>query len=93
MDGTAFLFGTDANSIAPRDSLVFWKALPLKGFFGPTFRLADQVVVPSTASQQSATLPWHTGDHITLTPYSVDNDWWKEQSLAVRRGDVRQSWG
>jgi glycosyltransferase involved in cell wall biosynthesis len=30
---------------------------------------------------------------ITLTPYSVDNDWWKEESLRVDRVAVRCTWG
>jgi len=29
---------------------------------------------------------------ITLTPYSVDNEWWKEQSSRVDRAAVRRSW-
>jgi glycosyltransferase involved in cell wall biosynthesis len=32
-------------------------------------------------------------DRITLTPYCVDNDWWKEQSARVDRAAVRHSWG
>jgi glycosyltransferase involved in cell wall biosynthesis len=32
-------------------------------------------------------------DRITLTPYSVDNDWWKEQSSRIDRASVRGSWG
>src|SRR5208283_3098185 len=31
--------------------------------------------------------------HITLTRYSVDNDWWEEQSSQVDRAAVRRSWG
>lgn len=92
MGGTAFLFGTDANSIAPRDSRS-WKALVKRLLWPHLFALADQVVVPSTASRNLLRSLGIPADHITLTPYSVDNDWWKEQSLAVRRGDVRQSWG
>jgi glycosyltransferase involved in cell wall biosynthesis len=30
---------------------------------------------------------------VTLTPYSVDNDWWMAQSRQVDRAAVRASWG
>jgi glycosyltransferase involved in cell wall biosynthesis len=32
------------------------------------------------------------GDRVTLTPYSVDNDWWIQQSAQVDRSAVRASW-
>jgi len=31
-------------------------------------------------------------DRLTLTPYSVDNDWWVAQSQQVDRNSVRASW-
>jgi hypothetical protein len=43
----AFLFGADATSLTPRDGRN-WK-IPIKRFFWPhLFRLADQVLVPSS---------------------------------------------
>jgi glycosyltransferase involved in cell wall biosynthesis len=30
---------------------------------------------------------------VTLTPYSVDNDWWIEKASEVNRAVVRESWG
>jgi glycosyltransferase involved in cell wall biosynthesis len=32
-------------------------------------------------------------DRLTLTPYSIDNDWWVTQSQQVDRTSVRASWG
>ena len=90
--GTAFLFGTDANSLEPRDSHS-WK-IPVKKFLWPhLYSLADQVVVPSTASYNLLRSLGIPEDRITLTPYSVDNDWWKEQSSRVDRAVVRRTWG
>jgi glycosyltransferase involved in cell wall biosynthesis len=90
--GSAFLFGTDANSLAPRDSRS-WKIF-VKQFLWPRlYSLADQVVVPSTASYNLMRSLGIAEDRITLTPYAVDNDWWKEQSLRVDRMAVRSSWG
>jgi len=90
--GTAFLFGTDANSLAPRDSRS-WKVIAKKLFWPRLYSLADQVVVPSTASYDLMRTLGISEARITLTPYSVDNDWWKEHSLRVDRAAVRRSWG
>ena len=45
----AFLFGTDANTLTPRDSRP-WKILPKKLIWPRLFSLADQVVVPSAGT-------------------------------------------
>lgn len=92
ISGTAFLFGTDATGLFPRDGNK-WKVLPKKLFWPVLFRLADQVIVPSSGSRDlmySLGLP---RDAVTLTPYSVDNDWWMEQSAKVERAAVRARWG
>jgi glycosyltransferase involved in cell wall biosynthesis len=90
--GTAFLFGTDANSLAPRDSRS-WKIFVKKFLWPRLYSLADQVVVPSTASYNLMRSLGVSEGRITLTPYSVDNDWWKEQSSRIDRAAVRRSWG
>jgi glycosyltransferase involved in cell wall biosynthesis len=92
MAGAAFLFGTDANTLAPRDSQS-WKILAKKILWPRLYALADQVVVPSTAAFQLLHSLGIPQDHITLTPYAVDNDWWKQQSSRVDRAAVRRSWG
>jgi len=88
---TAFLFGTDTTTLAPRDARA-WK-IPLKKIFWPyLFGLADQVIVPSSGSaglMRSLGLP---DDRVTLTPYVVDNGWWTAESERVDRAAVRASW-
>lgn len=85
------LFGTDAHELAPRDGKN-WK-LGVKRWLWPRlFRLADVVIAPSSgtvALMRSLGIP---EDRVVLTPYSVDNRWWMEQSDKVDRGVVRESW-
>jgi glycosyltransferase involved in cell wall biosynthesis len=88
----AFLFGTDASSLIPRDGSR-WKTHLKKLFWPYLFSLADQVIVPSSDTRDlmySLGLP---RDRVTLTPYSVDNDWWIERSKSVDTKAVRATWG
>jgi len=87
-----FLFGTDATSLAARDGRP-WKILFKKLFWPQLFRLADQVIVPSSGSRKLMLALGLSGDSVTLTPYCVENDWWIEQSKKVNRSAVRASWG
>jgi hypothetical protein len=48
---TAFLFGTDTTTLAPRDGRP-WKAVSKKILWPRLFRLADQVIVPSSGHAQ-----------------------------------------
>jgi glycosyltransferase involved in cell wall biosynthesis len=88
---TAFLFGTDTTTLTPLDGRM-WKR-PVKRLFWPfLFRMADQVIVPSSGSvalMRSLGLPV---ERISLTPYVVDNDWWLAESARVDRRAVRASW-
>src|SRR6266850_5850937 len=90
--GTAFLFGTDAHSLAPRDGKT-WKIWFKKAFWPFLFRQADQVIVPSTGTLEMLKSLGISAGKITLTPYAVDNDWWKTESLKVNRSAVRAEWG
>ncbi len=88
---TAFLFGTDATTLTPRDGRR-WKRAVKKILWPRLFRLADQVMVPSSGARDlmvSLDLP---AERVTLTPYSVDNDWWMRQSAGVDRAAVRAGW-
>jgi glycosyltransferase involved in cell wall biosynthesis len=90
--GAAFLFGTDAHSLAPRDGKV-WKVAFKKVFWPFLFRQADQVIVPSTgtfAMVKSLGIP---AERITLTPYAVDNDWWKAEAALIDRDAARGNLG
>jgi glycosyltransferase involved in cell wall biosynthesis len=89
---TAFLFGTDTNTLAPRDGRR-WKSTVKKILWPRLFRLADQVIVPSSGARDLIASLGLPAERITLTPYSVDNDWWIRQSAAVDRDSVREGWG
>jgi glycosyltransferase involved in cell wall biosynthesis len=92
LSGARFLFGTDATTIFPRDGPP-WKARVKKILWPRLFRIADQVIVPSTPARDlmfSLRLP---AASVTVIPCAVDNDWWMEQSAAVDRDAVRAQWG
>jgi glycosyltransferase involved in cell wall biosynthesis len=89
---TAFIFGTDTNTLAPRDGRS-WKSTVKKILWPRLFRLADQVIVPSSGARDLMVSLGLPRERVTLTPYSVDNDWWMRQSAAVDRSAVRASWG
>jgi glycosyltransferase involved in cell wall biosynthesis len=88
----AFLFGTDTNTLAPRDGRK-WKSTVKKILWPRLFRLADQVIVPSSGARDLMLTLGLSAARVTLTPYSVDNDWWMRQSAAVDRDSVRAGWG
>jgi glycosyltransferase involved in cell wall biosynthesis len=89
---TAFLFGTDASSLAPRSG-ASWKLNFKKAFWPWLYSLADQVLVPSSATRDLMLSLRVPPDRITLTPYSVDNDWWIAQSQRADRHAARAGWG
>jgi glycosyltransferase involved in cell wall biosynthesis len=88
----AFLFGTDTNTLAPRDGRR-WKSTVKKILWPRLFRLADQVIVPSSGTRDLIVSLGLPAERVTLTPYSVDNDWWMRQSAAVDRSAARAAWG
>lgn len=92
LSGAAFLFGTDAATLSPRDGRP-WKALVKKWVWPLLFRLADQILVPSAASVEMMRSMGLRDAHISLTPFAVDNDWWTAQAATVDRAAARSSWG
>ena len=90
--GSAFIFGTDASSLEPRDGRM-WKVAFKKIMWPRLFGLADQVIVPSTASEEVMKSLGIPAERITMTPYSVDNDWWMAQAAKVDRDDERAKLG
>jgi glycosyltransferase involved in cell wall biosynthesis len=89
---TAFLFGTDATVLTPRDGRA-WKTALKKILWPGLFRLADQVIVPSSGSRDLMLSLGISADRVTLTRYCVDNDWWMQQSSQVDRDAARDAWG
>jgi glycosyltransferase involved in cell wall biosynthesis len=88
---TAFVFGTDASRLASRDGRR-WKSAVKKILWPRLFRLADQVIVPSSGARDLMVSLGLPAERVTLTPYSVDNDWWIRQSATVDRSGVRACW-
>jgi glycosyltransferase involved in cell wall biosynthesis len=91
LSGSAFLFGTDASSLAPRDAST-WKVQLKKKCWPHLFRLANQVFVPSTPTFELMQGLGIDKDRITLTPFVVDNDWWTARAKEVEREKIRDSW-
>lgn len=89
---TAFLFGTDAVTLMPREGSK-WKGAVKKLLWPRLFRLADQVIVPSSGTRDLMASLGIPAERITLTPYSVDNDWWMRQAARADRAAVRATWG
>lgn len=92
VSGTAFIFGTDTTTLTPLDGRM-WKRRVKRLAWPFLFRLADQVIVPSSGGQELMRSLGLPDERVTLTPYVVDNDWWLAQSARVDRNAVRASWG
>jgi glycosyltransferase involved in cell wall biosynthesis len=92
LSGAAFLFGTDSTTLTSRGGLT-WKRIVKRILWPFLFRLADQVIVPSSGSRELMCKLGLPDDRVTLTPYVVDNDWWMSASADVDRDAVRRSWG
>jgi glycosyltransferase involved in cell wall biosynthesis len=88
----AFLFGTDSTTLTSRGGGV-WKRMVKRILWPFLFRLADQVIVPSSGGRQLMRKLGLPDSRVTLTPYVVDNDWWLSESTGVDRDAVRASWG
>jgi glycosyltransferase involved in cell wall biosynthesis len=89
---SAFIFGTDASSLAPRDSSN-WKAGLKKRLWPRLFRLADQVVVSSSGGVELMLSLGIPADRITLIPFVVDNEWWSTEAARTNRMTIRKGWG
>jgi glycosyltransferase involved in cell wall biosynthesis len=88
---TKVLFGTDAHELRPRSGRM-WKAWVKRAVWPGLFRLADEVIVPSSGSVQLMRQLGIPAGRITLTPYVVNNPWWREQAGRADREAVRRSW-
>lgn len=86
------LFGTDATSLKPRDGKK-WKLVIKKYLLPVIFGLADAIVIPSEAGRQFMRQLGIPQSRVFLTPFAVDNRWWKERAMQADRSFVRQSWG
>lgn len=89
---SAFLFGTDTTTLRPRDASR-WKAPVKRAFWPLLYRLATQVVAPSSGTRALMLSLGIPDERISMVPNVVDNDWWTAQSDRVDRAAVRASWG
>lgn len=90
--GAAFLFGTDATTLEPRDGKS-WKKWMKKILWPRLFGMADQVIVPSSGTRDLMRALGIAEEKITLTPYSVDNDWWMAEAAKADREAERRKFG
>ncbi|MBS1840394.1 MAG: glycosyltransferase family 4 protein [Acidobacteria bacterium] len=88
----AFLFGTDSTTLAPRDGKT-WKKWVKRIVWPWIFGLADQVIVPSSGTRDLMLSLGIAEERVTLTPYSVDNDWWIAEAAKVDREAERSKLG
>ena len=89
--GIPLLFGTDATGLAPRVGSGLKariKQLVLPRIFG----MADTVIAPSAATRDYVNSLGIPLDQIALTPFVVDNDWWRSRAATADRGAVRKRW-
>jgi glycosyltransferase involved in cell wall biosynthesis len=85
------IFGTDATSLRPRDGRN-WKIAVKKFLLPAIFRLADAVIIPSEAGREFVQSLGIPKSRVFLTPFAVDNHWWRGRADEVDRRAVRQKW-
>ncbi|HEX4001819.1 MAG TPA: glycosyltransferase [Candidatus Acidoferrales bacterium] len=91
LSGVPVLYGTDATSLQPRDGKR-WKVAVKKRLLPAIFRLADIVIIPSEAGRQFILNLGISDSRIVLTPFVVDNAWWRARASEVDRSAVRRKW-
>jgi len=89
---TAFLFGTDAAAIEPRDGRN-WKRVFKRVAWPMVFRLASQVLTASSAGYDMMRSLGIAEDRISMTLDTVDNSWWLAEAARADRAAVRRAWG
>jgi glycosyltransferase involved in cell wall biosynthesis len=88
------LFGTDAHGFTSQNGRAEILKGAIKRLVLPwLFRLADVAIVPSSRSRDFLVALRMPPERVVVTPYVVDNDWWREAASKVDREQVRQAWG
>lgn len=85
------IFGTDATTLKPRDGKR-WKIAVKRLLLPAVFRLADAVIIPSEAGRQFIHSLGIPDSRIFMTPFAVDNVWWRQRAAEVDRHAIRQTW-
>lgn len=86
--GVALLVAADSTTLVPRDAKP-WKAWVKPWLVPRILRMADIVMVGSSAGRQLMRGLGIDEERIVLTPFVVDNDWWRSQAESVDRQAVR----
>jgi len=87
------LLGTDATSLQSHYGGSSWKSSLKKKVFPFLYkRIADLVLVPSTASKRFIRSLGIPEERIAITPYVVDNDYIAKVASQADRRAVRESW-
>lgn len=87
------LLGTDATYIDPHNGGRAWKASLKKKVLPFLYnRVANLVLVPSTASRQFLCSIGVKEERVALTPYVVDNDYIAAAASAADRKKTREGW-
>jgi glycosyltransferase involved in cell wall biosynthesis len=91
--GRPVLLGTDATYIDPHNGGRGWKA-SIKKIVLPFLynRVANLVLVPSTASKRFLCSIGVKEERVALTPYVVDNDYIAAAAEAADRNKTREEW-
>jgi len=91
--GKPLLLTTDATSLDPRPG-ARWRAALRTGLLLPCLyrRVADLVLVPSTASRRFVRSLGVPADRVVLTPYVVDNDSIAAAAAGADRTRIRKRW-
>jgi glycosyltransferase involved in cell wall biosynthesis len=91
--GVPVLFGTDATNYATLgDANSSYKAVLKRMVLPWIFRLATVAIVPSSRSRQFLLGMGLRPDRVVVTPYVVDNDWWKGKAVTIDRDSIRAGW-
>lgn len=91
--GKPIILGTDATYIDPHDGGRKWKVTAKKKIFPFLYnRVADMVLVPSTASKRFLCSLGVKKERIALTPYVVNNEQIAEAALRADRAKTREEW-
>lgn len=91
--GKPVLLGTDATYIDPHNGGRAWKASLKKKVLPFLYnRVADLVLVPSTASKRFLCSLGVKEERVALTPYVVDNDYIAAAAAKSDRKKTREEW-
>jgi len=86
------ILSTDATYLDPIKKSQ-WKSILKKYIFPLLYnKIANAVLVPSTASKNFLESLGVHKERIYITPYTVDNDYIREKAKKTNRDDVRKSW-